>query len=302
MTYEELPLVFRCGPDRLVGILAKPVTPPLETAVLIIVGGPQYRAGSHRQFTLLARDLAASDIASLRFDYRGMGDSEGECRSFEAIGPDISAAIGVLFTQVPGLRNIVLWGLCDAASAAMIYGHTDPRVAGLVLLNPWVHTEESAAQVRLKHYYLRRLVQASFWQKLLSGRLRLWDAMMGLIISFGANLRRRIGSDSSEISRSRLGGAMAPQRHSWVDDASYIEKMCVGLFRFTGRTLLILSGNDLVAREFSTLIAPDSRWQDAIRRPRLSKKTIESANHTFSSSEWRRDVATLTKDFVRNVK
>jgi alpha/beta superfamily hydrolase len=48
--------------------------------VLVIVGGPQYRAGSHRQFTLLARSLAEQGFAVLRFDYRGMGDSTGAMR------------------------------------------------------------------------------------------------------------------------------------------------------------------------------------------------------------------------------
>ena len=41
--------------------------------MLIVVGGPQYRAGSHRQFTLLARDVAATGVPTMRFDYRGMG-------------------------------------------------------------------------------------------------------------------------------------------------------------------------------------------------------------------------------------
>ena len=48
-----------------------------------MVGGPQYRVGSHRQFTLMARAFAAAGYPVLRFDYRGIGDSEGESRGFE---------------------------------------------------------------------------------------------------------------------------------------------------------------------------------------------------------------------------
>ena len=45
--------------------------------VLIIVGGPQYRVGSHRQFVKLSRALSQHNIASMRLDSSGMGDSSG---------------------------------------------------------------------------------------------------------------------------------------------------------------------------------------------------------------------------------
>ena len=37
--------------------------------------------------------------------------------------------------------------------------HTrDQRITGLVLLNPWVRTDQGAAKTYLKHYYLTRLL------------------------------------------------------------------------------------------------------------------------------------------------
>ena len=72
MNYTEETTVFACAGDTLMGILAKPET-PADTGVIVIVGGPQYRVGSHRQFVLLSRALAAAGYAVLRFDYRGMG-------------------------------------------------------------------------------------------------------------------------------------------------------------------------------------------------------------------------------------
>ena len=58
-TNAERGLVFRCAGEELVGILHPA---PGATGVVIVVGGPQYRVGSHRQFLLLARRLAASGI------------------------------------------------------------------------------------------------------------------------------------------------------------------------------------------------------------------------------------------------
>jgi len=99
---HEQALVFGCGGESLVGVLALPDAPSVR-GVLIVVGGPQYRAGSHRQFTLLARELARSGVASLRFDYRGMGDSSGPARSFEAVDEDIGCALERLLGALPPL-------------------------------------------------------------------------------------------------------------------------------------------------------------------------------------------------------
>jgi len=71
-----------------------------KRAILIGVGGPKYRVGSHRQFLLLERHLSAQGFPVLRYDYRGMGDSSGEIRTFESIGNDIRSAVDVLFQEV----------------------------------------------------------------------------------------------------------------------------------------------------------------------------------------------------------
>ncbi|MEO7385660.1 MAG: hydrolase 1, exosortase A system-associated, partial [Gammaproteobacteria bacterium] len=81
---SERVVTFTCEGDTLIGILHEALVPATR-GVLIVVGGPQYRIGSHRQFVLLARDLARQGIPILRFDYRGMGDSDGRFRGFEHV-------------------------------------------------------------------------------------------------------------------------------------------------------------------------------------------------------------------------
>ena len=138
---------FRCDGAQLWGILSRPVAGQTESSigVLIVVGGPQYRVGSHRQFVLLARALARHGFPALRFDYRGMGDSEGNTRDFEGAGPDLLAALDALCTACPGLTRVVVWGLCDAASAALMFATADQRVAGIVAVNPWARSAASLA-------------------------------------------------------------------------------------------------------------------------------------------------------------
>ena len=108
MPFVETPVCFDCAGESLIGIVAE-ATRPAPVGVVIVVGGPQYRVGSHRQFVLLARSLAAAGWSVLRFDHRGIGDSEGEPRSFEAIDADIAAAIDAMHRFLPGLRNLPRW-------------------------------------------------------------------------------------------------------------------------------------------------------------------------------------------------
>lgn len=284
MSIHEQALVFACAGARLIGITTHPKQ-PTETGVVIIVGGPQYRAGSHRQFTLLARHLAEQGIASIRFDYRGMGDSEGDMRNFEAIDADIKAAIDSFTTQTPSIKQIVLWGLCDAASAALYYGHTDSRVKGMILLNPWVHTEAGAARARLTHYYLNRLLCKTFWAKLFSGKVKIGSSINDLATS----------AKSINPASTNVAPAHTDPRHG---SSGYIDRMLLGIEKFKGALLFILSGQDMTAQEFVSLIEIDKNWQKAVLGSNATIQKLREANHTFSTTLWRNKVAAWTTSFV----
>jgi exosortase A-associated hydrolase 1 len=258
---NEEPLVFDCAGDGLVGILHRGSGPDARPGVLVVVGGPQYRVGSHRQFVLMARDLAAAGYPVLRFDYRGMGDAEGAVRSFEQVEEDIRAAVAAFRAAVPGLRRVVLWGLCDAASAILMLNPAPSGVAGKVLVNPWARTGAGEARAYVRHYYLRRIVQRDFWRKLGSGALDLPNAISQFI---GALRRSRAKDDAA---------------------SSYVDRMLHGALAFHGPTLVMLSGSDLTAREFEDLLARDAGWRRAMERPAVAKVRLQQADHTFSRGE-----------------
>jgi exosortase A-associated hydrolase 1 len=267
----ERALTFDCRGDTLVGVLSEP-SAPRETGVVIVVGGPQYRAGSHRQFVLMARAIAQQGFAVLRFDARGMGDSTGAPRAFEHIGEDIDAAIATLVAQVPAVRQVALWGLCDGASAALLHADEarDPRVRGLVLLNPWVRSPESLARVHLRHYYWQRLTQPEFWKKLLRGGVgqAAWRDLL-------SNLRAR---------RSAPPAVQLPFQH----------RMARGWMTFEGSILLVLSGNDYTAKEFVDATRSEPAWSRALQHARLQRHDLPDADHTFTASAWRQRVDDVT--------
>ena len=267
-------------------------TPDVTRGVLIVVGGPQYRAGSHRQFLLLARDLAQAGIPVLRFDCRGMGDSSGEFPGFEEIDADIAAAIDAFHARVPTLREVVIWGLCDAASAALFYAWRDPRVAGLVLLNPWARTEAGRARAYLRHYYLSRLVDPDLWRKIGRGEFSLGTALRSLLALVGQVWRDRQDSVVK-------GAAVETRAVSSSRNGPLPERMADGLRRFAGPVLLILSGDDLTAAEFRDTTQASRHWRCLLAQSRVTVLDFPEANHTFSRREWRDQVATWTRDWLR---
>src|SRR3982751_2095854 len=123
MTFVQQPLIFACEKEWLLGIVSQPQQ-PRPRGVLIVVGGAQYRVGSHRQFVLLANHLAEQGTPVMRFDYRGLGDSTGQLwdstdpvGELEELTHDLRAAVDTFFDVVEELQEVVIWGLCGGASA-----------------------------------------------------------------------------------------------------------------------------------------------------------------------------------------
>ena len=282
MNCTERALVFPCGDEFLVGVLATPPA-PLDTAVLVIVGGPQYRAGSHRQFVSLARRLADHGFPVLRFDCRGMGDSSGAQRSFESMSPDIGAAIDELQRRCSQIKKVVLWGLCDGASAALLYCHEkhDARVGGLCLLNPWVRSETSLARTHVKHYYAQRVMERAFWTKLLRGEVGA-GALAGLVRNV------RVAFAGSQLPTS-------PQ-------LPFQQRMAIAWNEFQHRILLILSADDYTAKEFLEHVGTEAAWAHAFNHSRLQRHDVAGADHTLSASADRVRAEDLTLAWLETLR
>lgn len=276
--WNEEPIVFHCEREQLVGILHRGANPEARLGVLIVVGGPQYRVGSHRQFVLMARDLAASGYPVFRFDYRGMGDGEGEPRTFESVEDDLRAAIAAFERAAPGMSDVILWGLCDAASAIMMCA-APPSVRGKIVVNPWVRTSASEARAYVRHYYLHRVFQRDFWRKLSSGKL---DA------------RAAIGQFAEALRR-----AASPSARAHRPESSYLDRMLAGARRYRGAMLVMLSGRDLTAREFEALRDSDAGWAQVLGAPEVRWVNLAEADHTFSE---RRLLDASTHAVVRWIK
>ncbi len=276
-TPAEFPLVLPCGPELLSANLHVSAPDATRGVVIVVAGGPQYRAGAHRQFVAMARKLVEHGHPVLRFDLRGMGDSSGSYLGYEHSVPDIRAAIDELMARQPQLRDVALIGECESASGILFYAFRDPRVGGAVLINPWVRTDEGRAQVILKDYYLDRLRSPEFWAKLRSGRFDPLGSLRSL-----ADVVRAYVRGKRMFARSSLGQAN--------DDLSALPlpvRTATGMSRFKGRVLLLMSGNDYIAREFDEVVAASRAWDGLLTDTRVLRREIAGADHTFSRKHWK---------------
>ncbi|HMO46583.1 MAG TPA: hydrolase 1, exosortase A system-associated [Rubrivivax sp.] len=284
----EQPLTFDCRGEQLVGVLHRAPVPARRGAIIVIAGGPQYRAGAHRQFVQLARRLAAEGCAVLRFDQRGMGDSTGTYQGFEHIGDDIAAAIDALRSACPEMQRLLLVGECNSASDILFYAWRDRRVTEVALTNPWVRTPEGQAQVIVKTYYLDRLRSREFWALVFSGKFELRRSLRSL-----AEVLRDYWRGRRMLSRS----GSAPQ--DAFDTLPLPLRTAEGLRRFGGPALVLMSGHDYIAREFDEITRITPAWSGLLDSGQVRRVDIDGADHTFSKQVWKTAMVEAIVDWMK---
>jgi len=285
MDVRELPVVFQCNEQPLVGVVHLPERPKNIAILSIVAGGPQYRAGFGRQLVKMARRFSADGITVMRFDYRGLGDSSGTDAGFEHVGEDIDSAISTLMSVEPSITEIILWGGCNAASAALIHGHHNPAVTGLILANPWVRTEESFAKVIVRDHYAKRIFEPSFWLKLLKFEYNPIPAIKTIISGFGFNKKKTTPTDNDAS----------------PDTLPFLERMLIGATEFRGNILFMMSGLSLTANEFDDLVLNSDQWKQVLDRTNVERVGIENADQAFSTHEAREAMLLVSEKWLKRL-
>ena len=287
----ESAINFSCDGVGLIGILHRPDGPRRRGVLMVVGGGPQYRVGGHRQLTLWSRRLCREGFPVFRFDYRGMGDSHGSFLGFEDVNDDIQAAVNRFHDEVPEMDEIVLWGECDAASAILLYAGRDRRVKGAVLLNPWVRTQSGEAKAILRHYYVHRIMQRSFWRKILRMDFNVFSSIRSAVNLILQSRTR--GATSTTAAKPATGAGIAR-------DLPLPQRMLAGLAQLTGPVMLVLSGRDLIAREFDVLVAESPEWKQQFAVKPATRYDFADSDHTFSSAAQRDDLIGRALSWLRS--
>jgi len=269
---RETAFAFDCEGSSLIGFIHEG-NPSNDIGILTITpGGPQCRIGVGRQLVRLARRLAAEGVTVMRFDHRGLGDSEGSFRGFQDTHNDIAAAIDEFQRRLPSIRRVILWGGCDAASAALLNAYKLPAVVCVIAGNPFVSSPVTAAKAQRKHY-LSRLKQKSFWVKLLKLEYNPKEYAAGAL----QKLKRK-SAPNKEASADTSERKSHPQ-------GNFVENILTGLRKFNGRILFLMGDRFLLSTEFDQLVVSTPEWRAAYNKPGYERIDIKGGDQVFSNQE-----------------
>lgn len=119
----------------LVGILTYPAQPTSATALVLFNAGLTLRSGPFRNYALLARHLARTGVTVFRFDQSGHGDSDIANGPAEFRKREEAELAMQLVRQRTGIERFVLGGICSGADDAFALAASDPRVAGILMMD-----------------------------------------------------------------------------------------------------------------------------------------------------------------------
>ncbi len=246
---------FTCEGNQLAATLDPAAA---STGLLIVSGGNELRAGPWNSQSQIAERIAAAGFPVLRFDRRGIGDSEGPNGEFETAVADIAAAVSAFRAHVPTLKHLVAYGNCDAASALML--SAGAGMDALVLGNPWTFEPEPEPEAAaddaapptapeplppavLRAHYLRRLTDPRAVWRLLTGKVNV----------------------------GKLAGSLADAAKPAAPPSSLAGRMMKGLAEFAGPAAILLAERDRTAQVFRTNL---DKGDQRIR-------TCPGASHSF---------------------
>jgi alpha/beta superfamily hydrolase len=130
---SESRITFPCGGLKLEGLLTLPEGEASGAAVVChphpMYGGSMYNNVVEAVLEALWRQR----FATLRFNFRGVGDSEGEYDGGEGELDDAREAVAFLAGKA-AVRSVMLVGYSFGASVSLRAGLTDPAVNRLVLV------------------------------------------------------------------------------------------------------------------------------------------------------------------------
>ena len=284
-----------------------PRTGELDVAVLLLSPGVKNRVAPHRLYNKMAATFVEQGYWVLRFDFSGLGDSEGVINEpyladlYGTRGPRPlrdrhRGCNGLAARAIPGqsvrargpLRGGDHW--CPRCAAAI-------DVAGLLGLglplmvegrNIDPHRNVTAGQLnRLRGQYLKKLASPRAWVRLLSLRTD-WRMAVKSVVDRKRKPRPAAAGRSSAALRFRATTRTSSSPPAFLQ---LLERGCPAL--------LLFSEMDRLWWEFDEKFLVSHRPALAKYGTLLEVGIVPGANHTFTLEEWQADMMSQGRRLVR---
>lgn len=293
--FRETPVNFGDG-GRLYGMLCEPLGPRSGATVLILGTAYDRHSGWGRASVIMARDLAAAGVASLRFDGANIGDSPpvpgvpDQVLYQDSQIDDVRAALDFLARR--DLTPVVVSGRCSGGYLTFKSAVADQRVSGAIAVNPFVFHWQQGRDIdeslrympRSLDVYREKMFQPETFRRLLQGRVDVKRA----IANMGRAFWRRVARKATPIFQMLpgSGGEYAEVRKSFQSLAE--RKMPL---------YLLYSENDVGFEHFAEHFGP--KGQGLRRYPNVRLSIVPEADHNFTPAPARRAYLNALIDMAR---
>lgn len=255
------------------------------TAV-ILNSGIVHRVGANRMSVDLARTLAVHGINAVRFDLSGIGDSEprnDDLAPWQASMADIREALDSLQAS-RRVSRVVLIGLCSGADQALVYGPQDPRVVGVVLIDPSIPT----TRWYWVQYYKRQATNLESWRRLAWDPNSRWRLLARRIV--GDQTEQTAPSEAESAPRAQRRLQDEPEVRTYLGQA-YQRILAAGVH------ILTVTTGERTYRDQLMHAFPDVEFNDLIRL-----EHFDDADHVFSSPSPRQRAIDLIVSWVEELQ
>ena len=258
--------------------------------MLLLSPGTKGRVGPHRLYRKIALRLVRLGFHVLRFDFHGLGDSEGELDidilvdMYNSIMggryvEDTEAAMDWVAAEL-GITRFVGSGLCGGSITALLTAERDSRIDCLLTLGiptvldggpeNWGRFVSNGRLKELRQGYLQKLADPRSWGRLLSGKSSygvIWKALRS-----GRPRPRDMDSQRTKPGPSNVNPRFAPAFLSVLESGRPI--------------MLIFSGADRLHHHFNEAFQAANERRARRLSGSYEVHVIESANHVLSDPAW----------------
>jgi pimeloyl-ACP methyl ester carboxylesterase len=312
---------------RLFGILHEPTGERRsDLAIILLSPGVKSRVAPHRMYNKMAARFAALGFTVLRFDFYGLGDSEGEVpeplladmyRSIQIgrYAEDTKAAIEWLRSQT-GVPRVVLAGLCGGAITGVLAAAGQRDVAGILGLGLPVMLDGArvdkvanmtTGQLKMvRGRALRKMLAPAAWLRLLTFQSDYRLLLRSVLTPLTARWRKAAAVKAPArvappaATTDGAGSTAASTAGNTVDNANpFFPPAFDQLLARGGHLLLLFSESDRLYWEFREKFLERHRETFEKRADRVTVQVVKDANHIFTFSEWQQDMLDRCDSWLR---
>ncbi|MCJ8331435.1 MAG: alpha/beta fold hydrolase [Lentisphaeria bacterium] len=260
-----------------------------KTGIVFLHGWGGVRSGPHNIISYYARELAKEGYASIRFDFRGRGESDGDPSlgvqdTMLNMGDDAVAAAKLLMEEC-AVDKLVFFGICSGGNVGIGILDQLDSVKGLFLLSvyPFGDADDFSREARRSmnffKEYCRKLFLASTWKRFFKGEIDFGSISKILLKPFA---KKPESDEKPSSNKNPKETGKGPLENLLLNKPE----------------LLMIYGD--ADPEFQSSIDYYRAFTDKTNYP-VHYEIIEAANHNFYAIEWKDAILAKLKKHLETI-